>query len=176
MNRARRRLRLMRQRSYWQTDAVMIPAMDMPPEAVFLRRTKARFASDQDAIEITSVHRDWTTVTTVLSKDVVAVFIPKNAKKPESGIDKPSRWLFAGNVDAFTRLVQKNHPTNGIVVGRVYVQRNARVLMNVELGMTAGESAEYFPEQLYMSGQHGYGDCRPQDTDGPCKTSYRGDC
>ena len=75
---------------------------------------------------------------TFLASDVMVVFIPDN---PDSVDLNKGKWLVGSEI-----LKIQDASTNGEpVVGIAYVREHASALLNVEIGMTAAESAEYYP-------------------------------
>jgi hypothetical protein len=66
--------------------------------------------------------------------DVAAVFLPDDEKQVKLA---DGEWLLKGEVKA----LKKAGPSKGIV----YVRENAPTLLYVQVGMTAAESAEYYP-------------------------------
>jgi hypothetical protein len=74
-----------------------------------------------------------------LVSDVSAVFVPRTAGQVNLA---DGTWLLTGEIDQ----LQKIGPNSGSgVLGIAYVPENARTLMQVEVGMTAAESVEYYP-------------------------------
>jgi hypothetical protein len=77
----------------------------------------------------------------VLVEEVEVVFLPENPTSPDPTRGK---W-FVGPAERVRWIDELNRTGHSQVRGIVYVRENARVLMLVELGMTAAESAEYYP-------------------------------
>lgn len=72
--------------------------------------------------------------------DVAAVFVPSDPAKVDF---EDGTWLMAGDMAAGWPADKRSPPaaTRGIA----YVREYAATLMQVEVGMTAAESAEYYP-------------------------------
>ena len=77
----------------------------------------------------------------VLVDDVQALFLPDDPDNPDLS---RGTW-FSGPGTRKKWLAKMKRPSSRPVHGIVYVHENARVLMQVEVGMTAAESAEYYP-------------------------------
>ena len=76
---------------------------------------------------------------TVLVEDVQAVFVPEDGGNVDL-LD--GGWYFRPEIkSSLLACLSENLETTGIV----YVRESAPVLMQVEVGMTAAESAEYYP-------------------------------
>jgi hypothetical protein len=72
----------------------------------------------------------------VLLRDVAAVvFVP---------VDKDDHWFFGPEVGKELE-ARSNSNRDDLLTGIAYVREQAPVLMQVEVGMTAAESAEYYP-------------------------------
>jgi hypothetical protein len=74
-----------------------------------------------------------------LVSDVAAVFVPKS---PGNVNLSDGTWLLAGEIDQLETLEANS---GGGLLGIAYVPESARTLMQVEVGMTAAESVEYYP-------------------------------
>jgi hypothetical protein len=68
------------------------------------------------------------------AEDVAAVFLPEDEKQVRLA---DGEWLLGGEIKA----LKKSGPARGIV----YVRETAPVLLHMQVGMTAAESAEYYP-------------------------------
>jgi hypothetical protein len=68
---------------------------------------------------------------------VAAVFIPADPTKVDF---EDGKWFVGDDLAAAAR-----GKTSGTALGIAYVRENAATLMQVEVGMTAAESAEYYP-------------------------------
>jgi hypothetical protein len=77
---------------------------------------------------------------TFFLSDVAAVFLPHDARRVN--LDDGT-WLVGGDVAAFWHAVKNNSPAGRL--GIAYVREQAATLMQVEVGMTAAESMEYYP-------------------------------
>jgi hypothetical protein len=75
---------------------------------------------------------------TFLASDVAAVFLPA---KPERVDLRDGKWLLGDEVAKIADASKCDHQ----VLGIVYVREQASTLLQVEIGMTAAESAEYYP-------------------------------
>lgn len=71
---------------------------------------------------------------TFFAEDVVAVFVPDDEARVK--LDE-GNWLLAGEI----KDLRKRGPVRGIV----YVRESAQALLYMQVGMTAAESAEYYP-------------------------------
>jgi hypothetical protein len=71
---------------------------------------------------------------TFFVEDVAAVFLPEDEKHVKLA---DGEWLLSGEIKA----LKKSGPTRGIV----YVRESAPALLYMQVGMTAAESAEYYP-------------------------------
>ncbi|MCR9295813.1 MAG: hypothetical protein NXI32_24100 [bacterium] len=153
-------------RSYYRANTVAIPATDMMPELVILQLCNAPFRpkGENDALSITSIHEDWTTERIIALEDVRAIFIPSDPEKPEESFNDPDCWAFG---DELTSLLSQAKSANKDATrGQVYVLREAAVLMNVSFGVSAAQSAAFFPGFLY-GWQEAYGECK---TPGECRS------
>lgn len=77
----------------------------------------------------------------VLSTDVAGIFCPDDHE--HNDVLKGTWHLGSEAIRAFVELLKRG--PDGSRRGIVYVPRDARVLMQVEIGMTAAESAAYYP-------------------------------
>jgi hypothetical protein len=76
----------------------------------------------------------------VLLDEVEGVFLPKDPTHVDFA---DGDWLIA--TDVGPGLEQRTGCLGNSVLGILYVREHARVLMQVEVGMTAAESVEYYP-------------------------------
>jgi hypothetical protein len=91
-----------------------------------------------NVLQIIERRPQWTIVRTVSVRDVVAVFTTT-----ETNPDKTRReWLDAKNWITGKRSIRA---IKGPQTGIAYVYERARVIMNIEFGMTAADSIEYYP-------------------------------
>ena len=74
------------------------------------------------------------------TRDVRAVFVPSDP----AHVDHSCGHWFLGN-EVFSALPTALENGDGSIRGIVYVPEHARTLMQVEVGMTAAESVEYYP-------------------------------
>jgi hypothetical protein len=74
-----------------------------------------------------------------LVSDVSAVFLPRDAGSVNLS---DGTWLVAGEINQIEKL---GGNSCGGLLGIAYVPESARTLMQVEVGMTAAESIEYYP-------------------------------
>lgn len=107
----------------------------------------------------------------VLIEDVQAMFLPDDPVNPDlshgiwfSGPRKQNQWL-----------AKIKKATSSPVHGIVYVHENARVLMQVEVGMTAAESAEYYPPVPCERSDAHY-DLGIQAMASPCAVAQKSTC
>lgn len=81
----------------------------------------------------------------VLLEEVEAVFLPADPDAPHL---LEGKW-YAGTARCAKFAKRLARRADGdAAVGIVYVREQARVLMHVEVGMTAAESAEYYPPMV----------------------------
>jgi hypothetical protein len=73
-----------------------------------------------------------------MATDVAAVFVPDD---PDCVDLRKGKWLLGDEISTIGILSGKG----ASVVGIAYVREQASTLLNVEIGMTAAESAEYYP-------------------------------
>jgi len=84
---------------------------------------------------------------TVLLEDIQALFLPED----KGGVDlNRGHWEFHPGIEQWLQpLARKNQECKDqekvTFEGIVFVRENAQVYMQVEVGMTAAESAEYYP-------------------------------
>ncbi len=74
-----------------------------------------------------------------LVSDVSGVFVPRDAGNVSLS---DGTWLLAGEINQLEKLGSNSC---GGLLGIAYVPESARTLMQVEVGMTAAESVEYYP-------------------------------
>jgi hypothetical protein len=74
-----------------------------------------------------------------LLSDVSAVFIPRD---PGNVSLSDGSWLLTGEINQLERMEASS---GGGLLGIAYVAENAQSLLQVEVGMTAAESVEYYP-------------------------------
>lgn len=73
-------------------------------------------------------------------QDVAAVFVPDD---PGNVDFERGTWLLSDEIAPFVAMMSHNGRREPL--GIAYVREQAQVLMHVEVGMTAAESAEYYP-------------------------------
>ena len=91
-----------------------------------------------NVLQIIERKPQWTIVRTVSVRDVIAVFTTTETNPGEIRRD----WLNAKNWITGKRSIRD---IKGTQTGIAYVSDRARVIMNIEFGMTAADSAEYYP-------------------------------
>jgi len=82
-----------------------------------------------------------TIIRTVDLSEVAAVFLPRDLRHVDLN---DGTWLLAEEIPA-QLAIHQNNSSNGPLRGIVRLPEQATVFMQVEVGMTAAESAEYYP-------------------------------
>ncbi len=129
--------------------------ISLQPGGVIYHGAKGESAQE-DLVVIEHVQSNRVTITRrVFLQDVRAVaFWPLDAT--------PNNWFFGPEIARELR-ARTNANNCELMMGIAYVRESASVLMEVEVGMTAAESAEYYPPVLERSDAH-Y-EMRPHITD-----------
>jgi hypothetical protein len=117
-------------------------------------------ATREDLVVIEHMQSHRVTVTRrVFLRDVAAVaFCPLDTSM--------KNWYFGPEIVRELR-ARSNSNNADLMMGIAYVRETAPVLMDVEVGMTAAESAEYYPPVLDRSDSH-YDLLHPYDCSGGC--------
>jgi len=76
---------------------------------------------------------------TFLARGVAAIFIPKNPIVVDL---QQGDWLLGREIEKIESLI---NGSDSCVLGIAYVHERANTLLQVQIGMTAAESAEYYP-------------------------------
>ena len=107
-----------------------------------LSSSKGRKRADEDVVRIEHVHSNRLVISRrVRIDDIQVMHLADDSKNPEELRD---RWCVGrSGLSLWLDGLRKNRPRP--LVGTVFVRETTPVLMQVEVSMTAAESAEYYP-------------------------------